>query len=124
MPLTKLVNLPFKYGVFPEAFKRARVIVLYKGGPRNDPTNYRPISILSVFSKIFAMAMLSRFLKFLKSKKFLHDFQFGFRMKHSTEHACVTLLNFIHSALDSGLIPAAIFLDIRKAFDSLTHEIL
>ena len=45
-------------------------------------------------------------------------------MKHSTEYACMTLLNFIHSALDLGLIPAAIFLDIRKAFDSLTHEIL
>ena len=45
-------------------------------------------------------------------------------MKHFTEHACMTLLNFINSALDSGLIPNAIFLDIRKVFDSLTHEIL
>ena len=124
VPLTKLVNLSFKYGVFPDPLKRARIIVLYKGGPRNEPANYRPISILSVFSKIFEKAMLSHLLKFLKSKEFLHDFQFGFRMKHSTEHACMTLLNFIHSELDSGLIPAAIFLDIRKAFDFLTHEIL
>jgi len=45
-------------------------------------------------------------------------------MKHSTEQACLTLLNFIHFAMDSGLIPAAIFMDIRKAFDSLTHDIL
>ena len=45
-------------------------------------------------------------------------------MKHSTEHACITLFNFVHSALDSGSVPASIFLDIRKVFDSLTHEIL
>ncbi|XP_065574905.1 uncharacterized protein LOC136036529 [Artemia franciscana] len=49
VPLTKLVNLSFKYGVFPDPLKRARSIVLYKGGPRNDPANYRPISILSLF---------------------------------------------------------------------------
>ena len=123
-PLTKLINLSFENGIFPSSLKRARVIVLYKGGPRNDPANYRPISLLSVFSKIFEKTMLSRLLAFLEAKRFFHDFQFGFRAKHSTEHACVTLLNFLHTALDSGLIPAAIFLDVRKAFDSLTHEIL
>ena len=68
--------------------------------------------------------MLSRLLNFLNSKHFFHDFQFGFRAKHSTEHACATLLNYLHSVLDSGLIPAALFLDVRKAFDSLTHKIL
>ncbi|XP_065576373.1 uncharacterized protein LOC136037580 [Artemia franciscana] len=49
VPLTKLVNLSFQYGVFPDPLKRARILVLYKGGTRNDPANYRPISILSVF---------------------------------------------------------------------------
>ena len=68
VPVTKLFNLSFKHGVFPDALKRARIIVLYKGGPRNDPANYRPISILSVFSKIFEKVMLPRLLKFLKSK--------------------------------------------------------
>ena len=51
-------------------------------------------------------------------------FQFGFRASHSTEHACAALSNFLHSAIDSGHIPAALFLDVRKAFDSLTHRIL
>jgi hypothetical protein len=122
LPLTKFVNLSFECGVSPDAFNRAQIIVLYKGGSRNDLANYRSISILSVFSKIFEKAMLSRLLTFLKSKNFLHDFLFGFRMKHSIEHACITLLNFIHSALDSGLIPAAIFLDIHKAFDSFYQK--
>ena len=123
-PLTKLVNLSFVNGIFPESLKRAKVIVLYKGGSRSDPANYRPISLLSVFSKIFEKAMLSRLLSFLDVKNFFHDFQFGFRANHSTEHACASLLNFIHSAIDFGLIPAALFLDVRKAFDSLTHQIL
>ena len=77
-----------------------------------------------MFSKIFKKSKLSRLLDFLDSKHFFHDFQFGFRAKHSTEHACVTLLNYLNSALDSALMPAAPFLDVRKAFDSLTQKIL
>ena len=124
-PLTKLINLSFENGIFRSSLKRAKVIVLYKGGRRNDPAYYRLIFLLSVLSKIFEKTMLSRLLDFIQAKSFFfHDFQFAFRAKHSTEHACVTLLNFLHTALDSGLIPAAIFLDVRKAFDSLTHGIL
>ena len=123
-PLTKLVNLSFEKGIFPEYLKRAKVIVLYKGGSRSDPANYRPISLRSVLSKIFEKAMLFRLLSFLDAKDVLHDFQFGFRVSHSTEHACAALSNFIHSAIDSGHILAALFLDVRKAFDSLTHRIL
>ena len=93
-PRTKLFNLSFECGVFPDSLKRGRIIVLYKGVPYNDPANYRPISILSVFSQIFEKTKLPRLLTFLQSKIFFDDFQFGFRMKHSTEHACMTLLNF------------------------------
>jgi hypothetical protein len=75
-------------------------------------------------SKIFEKAMLSRPFNFLNPKHFFHDFQFGFRAKHSTELASATLLNYLHSVLDSGLIPAALFIDVRKAFDELTHKIL
>ena len=88
------------------------------------PANYRPISLLSVFSKIFEKAILSRLLNFLNSRHFFHDFQFGSRAKHSTEHVGATLLNYLNLALDSGLIPAALFLYVRKAFDSLKHKIL
>ena len=64
------------------------------------------------------------FLIFLILNTFFYDFQFGFMAKHSTEHACATLLNYLNSAIDSGLIPAALFLDVQKVFDSLTHKIL
>ena len=122
--LIKLVTLSFEKGIFPESLKGAKVRVLYKGGSRIDSANYRSISLLSVFRKIFEMAILSRLLSFLDAKEFLHDFQFGFRAGHSTEHARAAFSNFIHSAIDSGHIPVALFLDVRKAFDSLTHRIL
>ena len=122
-PLNKLVNLSFEKGIFPVSLKRAEVIVLHEGGSRSDPAIYGPISLLSIFSKIFEKAMLSRLLSFLDAKEFVYDFQFGFRANHSTEYACASFLNFIHSAIDSGYIQAALFLDVRKAFDSLTHRI-
>ena len=68
--------------------------------------------------------MQKRLTSLLRSKEFLHNHQFGFRSKHTTEQACTTLISFLHTALDSGKIPAAIFLDVGKAFDSLTHKIL
>ena len=123
-PLAKLFNLFFKIGIFPESLKRAKVIMLYKSGSRSDPANYRPLYLLSVFSKIFEKAMLSRLLSFLDAKEFSPDFLFGFRANHSTEHACEALLNFIHSAINSGHISATLFLDVREALGSLTHQIL
>ena len=86
--------------------------------------NYRPISLLPVFSKTFEKVMLFRLNSFLTSKIFFHDFKFDFRANYSTEHACAVLLNYLHSALDSLLISAPLFLDVRKAFDSLTHSVL
>ena len=76
-----------------------------------------------MFSKIFEKAIFSLLIDFLNSKHLSHDFQFGFRAKYSTEHARATLLNCLHLALDSGLTPAALSLDVRKAFNSLTHKI-
>ena len=68
--------------------------------------------------------MEKRLLSFLKAKKFLHKHQFGFSSKHTVEQACAVLLNLIYSALESGEVPAAIFLDLRKEFDTLIHRIL
>ena len=68
--------------------------------------------------------MLKRLMSFLDAKKIFHWYQFGFREKYSTKHVCIMLLHFVRQFLDFGLIPAAIFLDVKKAFDSLTHEIL
>lgn len=123
-PLTYLINLSLHKGTFPELLKKARIIPLHKGGSRVDPANYRPISILSVFSKVFEKPMQQQLLQFLEKKGFLNNRQFGFRPGHSTQDALTALSLWINKALDSGLLPAAVLLDIRKAFDSMYHSIL
>ena len=67
-PIYNLINRSFQLGVFPQRLKLTRVIALFKGGDRKDPGNYRPISLLSVFSKIFERAMLKRLVRFLEAK--------------------------------------------------------
>ena len=124
IPIYHLINRSFELGVFPQRLKLAHVIALFKGGDRKDPGNYRPISLLSVFSRIFERAMLKRLVRFLEAKFIFHQHQFGFCAKYSTEHACDRLLQFIRQSLDSNLIPAAIFLDVKKVFDSQIHKIL
>ena len=82
-PLVYLINLSFNQGVFPSELKIAKVCPLYKA---NDPmlfSNYRPISLLPIFSKIFERLMYNRLLKFLK-KKTPYKHQYGFPENHST----------------------------------------
>ena len=70
-PLTYLINLSLRSGVFPSILKKARIIPLHKGGPHDDPSYFRPISILSVFSKVFENPYKDYFTSFLKKKDFL-----------------------------------------------------
>ena len=86
--------------------------------------NYRPISLLSVFSKILERLMYSRLLKFLNKQDFFNKFQFGFRNKHSTFMALIILLENLVKALDNGNCAVGIFLDFQKAFDTVDHCIL
>ena len=124
LPLQHIINLSFKTGVFPSAFKEARIVPLHKGDSPENPSNYRPISILSAFSKILEKAIYKRFYDFLKSSNFFTNSQFGFRSGHNTEHAIVALIQYIHECLDRGEIPATIYLDFKKAFDTISHCIL
>ena len=99
-PLAFLINLSFRDGLFPDEMKTAKVVPLYKA---NDPTvfsNYRPVSILPVFSKILERVMYNRLIKFLKKYDILYRYQFGFRDNHSTYMAMMILLDNITKALD------------------------
>ena len=83
-PLTSIINVSITTGAVPDEMKIARVIPLYKSGAHNVFTNYRPVSILPVFSKILEKIMCKRLLTFLDRHKILSDTQFGFRKDHST----------------------------------------
>ena len=123
-PLVYICNLSISTGIFPYELKLAQVVPIFKAGDDEFFSNYRPVSILSVFSKIFEKIVYQRLLDFLNKHGVLYAFQFGFRQHHSTYMALLTLVDRISTALDEGKIVVGIFWDFSKAFDTVDHKIL
>ena len=123
-PLLYIVNLSFSTGCFPSQLKIAKVIPILKSGDPRLPNNYRPISLLSNFSKIFEKIMSNRLLNHMEYHNLFSKSQFGFRKGHSTVHPMVLIDNFISDALNNKKYALAIFCDLRKAFDTVDHQIL
>lgn len=123
-PLLHIINLSFSQGIFPDYLKLAKVIPLFKNGDLSRFNNYRPISVLSVFSKLFERLFYNRLVSFLNQEDILYENQFGFRKSHSTQLALILLLDKITNALEDGNYVVGIFLDFSKAFDTVNHEIL
>ena len=122
--LEVLFHKCLKEGVFPDSFKIAQVIPLFKGGDRQDLNCYRPISLLPTISKIFERILAKRVIKFFTKFKLFSNDQFGFRSKFCTEYAIIDIYDKLINNLDKGLSSCAIFLDLAKAFDSVSHKIL
>ena len=123
-PLTHVCNVSLTTGVFPEELKLANVVPIYKSGETSVFSNYRPVSVLPVFSKVLERLMYNRLLNFLNSFNVIYDYQFGFREKYATHMALITLVDKISTALDQGKTVVGIFLDFSKAFDTVDHKIL
>ena len=111
-------------GVHPTNPKIAKVAAFHKKGPSDNPTNYRPISLLSVFGKILGKLMHQRLNDFLEINNVIHPLQFGCRKKHSTTHALKSLTEKIKQTTDKGNYVCGIFIDLKKAFDTVNHSIL
>ena len=122
--LSEIINSSFAEGIFPQQLKVAKVVPIYKGGSKTSVSNYRPISLLSAFSKIFEKLMHSRVYNFLERNKSLYDMQFGFRPGRSCEHALLVAQNDILSALNKKQTALLLLLDYSKAFDMVDHDIL
>ena len=123
-PLTYLINSSIKEGVFPNELKLARVVPIFKAGDKTKLTNYRPISVLSFFSKVFERIMYNHLLDFIDKNHVIYQHQYGFRRKHSTQQAIITLVDRITNSLDKGDIVISVFLDLKKAFDTVDHPTL
>ena len=96
------------------SLKSAKVIPIFKSGDATLLTNYRPISILNSFSKIFEKVISTRLLSYLNSINVFFPKQFGFRQSHSTSSALVSFSDYVTIALDNGDIPISVFIDFSK----------
>lgn len=122
--LTNITNKSFQQGKFPDELKTACVTPIHKGGDKNVFGNYRPISVLPVFSKVIEKAMKDRLYSFLSKANFFSVNQYGFMKGLGTENALLKFSSTIYNSLNRNLKSVAIFIDISKAFDSVNHDIL
>ena len=123
-PISELCNLSMALGIFPNACKIAKVKPLFKKGSKTDPSNYRPISLLPLLSKVFERVVLDQTEEFLSLNKILYDYQSGFRKNHSTD-TCLSFLNDkILKGFDDDLVTGMILIYLQKAFDTFNHDIL
>lgn len=122
--LAHVYNLAFSNGAFPARMKMAKVSVIFKGGDKNDLSNYRPISVLPVFSKGLEKIITGRMTTFCEKHNIINDSQFGFTKGSSTESALLAQKELILKSFENKLLTLAVFVDFSKAFDRINDETL
>ena len=110
--------------IFPDILKVARITPIHKSGSVSVVDNYRLIFGLPTISKVFEMLTLDRMMSFINSHDILSPSHFGFRKGKNTTHAIIKLLSHIIPAYHNKEYSTCFFLDLRKAFDTVNHEIL
>ena len=123
-PFSVIANSSFLEGIFPDKLKFAKVTPIHKGKSKLQCNNYRPISILPIFSKILEKLMNSRLVRFLGINDIIYKHQYGFQENKSTSLAILELQSQLINNIEKGLFSCCIFLDFSKAFDTVNHNIL
>ena len=122
--LTQIINLGYKTSIFPDRLKSAIIKPIFKTDDPNLITNYRPISILTILSKIFERAAVDQMISFLEKYELINKNQHAYRKFHNTITCLFEVLQKIYTALDNKKIIAIASLDLSKAFDSISHKLL
>ena len=122
--LCDLFNLSLFSGKFPDSWKIARVAPIFKSGQRDDRSNYRPISVLPFISRLFEKLLYKQFYDYLNTNKLIYQHQSGFRSLHSVVTCLMANTNDWYLNIDKGKYTGLIFIDLKKAFDTVDHDIL
>ena len=122
--LAKIFNNCISNGIFQDPLKVGKITPVYKKGANDDIGNYRPVSVLPIFGKIFEKILYSRIYSFMCSKNIIGESQFGFRKYHSTNHAIQHSVSFIIDSHLAGKHVLGIFIDLSKAFVTIDHDTL
>ena len=123
-PITLLINQSLMTNVFPSKLKIAKIMPLLKKPNIFTPDNFRPISLLPCISKIIEKCVFKQIFEYFEENKLLYSSQYGYRKNHSTETACLELIDKLYKQLDDNQSPFCVFIDLSKAFDTINHNIL
>ena len=112
--LLTIFNKCLHLGYYPSSMKVARVVPIHKGGDINDINNYRPISVLTQFNRLFERILANRLMSFFEKNKIITSKQFGLLKRHSTEYAILDLKEFITQNHDKKEITAVLFFNYKE----------
>ena len=122
--ILRICNMSIENGVFPNMWKKARLIPNYKAETRTERNNYRPISILPILSKLLERHVANSYVKFLTENDILSSCQHGFRAHHSCESTLILICEHLLDNIEQGLINGIALIDLSKAFDLVDHRLL
>ena len=121
-PLYILMNRSFSEGIFPDTWKLANVIPIFKKGDKSQPSNYRPVALLSCIGKLQERIVFKNLYNFLLDNNLLYKYQSGFLPHHSTVFQLIDIFHNICQAFDNNMFSCIVFCDVSKAFDSVWHK--
>ena len=123
--LSNLINMSIECDTVPQDWKIARVTPIYKGnGSKEDPSNYRPISVVCHIAKVFEKVIACQFINYLTKHNLINEYQSAYLKGCSTQTSLHRVIDDIYESMDEGEITAACFIDITKCFDSIDHKLL
>ena len=122
--MSNIANCIIKTSIYPDSLKLGKIIPIFKKGNSEDPSNYRPICLLSAINKIVEKVLYKRLYGFFEKHGLIFNYQFGFRQAYSTTLALIEITDEIRKEIEKRNITIGIYLDLTKAFDLVDHKIL
>ena len=121
----EIFNTSIRLGTYPSKVKIVKTTTVFESDDDTDANNnYRPISLLSNFNRVFENIIYNRLTSCIKKHELLYSSQYGFRKGHSTQHAILDIVNDIRTNMNQRLLSCGVFIDLKKAFDTVDHDIL